>query len=194
MIPYTSIEKHYEYLTPLIMTASMETPSRWAAPYGAIDWPKIFTHIEMDAWCDIRGFGQVPLYPQYPVGKYWVDFGNPFLKIALECDGEMFHQDKDRDSRRDKVLKAMGWDVFRVPGRDCKKIIELDIYDEDYDLKLRDWYRETLGGLLKSLAVAYCGMQCSADEMGLVTECLYDRVSIKEGFSPFPEPDTYPKI
>lgn len=67
----------------------------------------------------------VQIIPQAKFGPYRVDFlvdiGSRGL-LAVECDGEEFHQDKDRDKARDEHLsKHFGVGVLRAPGRDIWK-------------------------------------------------------------------------
>ncbi len=102
-------------------------PGKWAAirkiyklqegsaysPYF-LDWGLIFTPIEHDAWHYIRFYG-LSMYPQFPVGRYFVDFGDPALRLAIECDGAAFH-DKEKDAARDADMLEMGWKVFRFTG------------------------------------------------------------------------------
>lgn len=76
------------------------------------------TPIERALWHDIRAEDAV-LYPQLPVGRFFVDFGNPVARVAIECDGERWHTDKDRDAQRESEIKAIGWAVYRISGRDC---------------------------------------------------------------------------
>lgn len=76
------------------------------------------TPIERRVWSDIRDH-RLPLFPQFPVGKYFVDFGNPEHCIAVECDGYQWHQDKEKDQRRDAELARLGWRVVRIPGWMC---------------------------------------------------------------------------
>lgn len=82
---------------------------------GGID----LTPIERLLWSDIRALDAV-LYPQYPVGRYFVDFANPAAKVAVECDGAAWHTDKAKDAARDADLAAMGWTVYRFPGWECR--------------------------------------------------------------------------
>lgn len=77
------------------------------------------TPIETWLWSDIRALDAV-LYPQYPVGRYFVDFANPIAKVAIECDGAEWHNDKAKDAARDAELEAMGWTVYRISGSDCR--------------------------------------------------------------------------
>lgn len=86
-------------------------------PYE-VDWSVIFTPIEALMWHDIRAAGMV-MYPQLPVGPFFVDFGNPHFKLAIECDGKEFHLDRAKDIERDRVLAKRGWRVFRIAGKDC---------------------------------------------------------------------------
>lgn len=82
-------------------------------PY-IVDWTRIFTPIETDAWHSIRTLG-LEMFPQYPVAKYFVDFGDPWLRIAIECDGKGWH-DAQKDARRDAELNELEWQVLRLPG------------------------------------------------------------------------------
>lgn len=90
---------------------------RWplmADPYPA-DWR--FTPIEAAAWQTIRSLG-LPLYPQYPVIRFFVDFADPVRHLAIECDGKEWH-DAERDAKRDAEITALGWTVRRFTGRQC---------------------------------------------------------------------------
>jgi len=90
----------------------------WGIHPYEIDWTNVFTPIELGLWSDIRYVGLV-MYPQYPVDRFFVDFGNPVAKVAIECDGAAFHLDKAKDAERDRILAALGWTVHRISGRDC---------------------------------------------------------------------------
>lgn len=118
------------------------------------DWLGVFTPIEQAAWGDIRCAG-LPLWPQLPVGRFFVDFGNPVVKVVLECDGKEWH-DERKDAERDRELNSMGWRVFRASGRRCKKVMPIpddinewsDSAQADFMLR-RKW--ETLDGVIGEL-------------------------------------------
>jgi len=76
------------------------------------------TAIEDVVWEEIRSLDLV-MYPQYPVGPYFVDFGNPVARVAIECDGQAYHQDRQRDDERQQVIEGMGWQVYRISGAAC---------------------------------------------------------------------------
>ena len=74
-------------------------------PYG-MDWSQVFTPIEFQVWQDIRGTG-ADYWPQFPIGRFVVDFADPAIKVAIEADGARWH-DEERDSQRDQELSDMG--------------------------------------------------------------------------------------
>jgi very-short-patch-repair endonuclease len=65
----------------------------------------------------------VELIPQFPVGKYRIDFAvvlGSGRKVALECDGD-YHLDDEHmlyDTGRQRDLERCGWEFFRVQGSD----------------------------------------------------------------------------
>ena len=52
-----------------------------------------------------------PKFQHYADGL-WIDFAFPEYMVAIECDGNYWHQNKDKDRARDKRLKKMGWTVL----------------------------------------------------------------------------------
>lgn len=189
MIPYEKIRQHYLEIDPFILNISAGTPMRWFNPYtDLVDWMAIFTPIEMDAWQAIRANGKCPLYPQYPVSKYFLDFGNPYMKIGLECDGKEFHLDKQKDNKRDYELKQLGWQIYRIPGSDCRRPVSQEYYDVAYALEenrydiFKQFYESTIEGLINALAIVKFGYKTFwrdeyCDEYGLAHECLNNRLS-----------------
>lgn len=89
-------------------------PYAWSAPETGI----CLSPIEMALWDDIRMLNMV-MYPQYPVGRFFVDFANPGARVAIECDGKRWHTDVVRDRERQAEIEEMGWVVYRITGRDC---------------------------------------------------------------------------
>lgn len=66
--------------------------------------------------------GKLNLFPEYPVGKIYLDFAIPRFKINIECDGKEFHNDLF-DKFRDSFLINNGWIVFRISGSAIMKSI-----------------------------------------------------------------------
>ena len=107
----------------------------WAIPPNAIFSILEMTPIELWLWGDIREANAV-FYPQWPVAGCFLDFANPAAKVAIECDGAAFHQDKEKDATRDAKLEAIGWRVFRLTGKQCRR----DCDDETGDPGIaRQW-------------------------------------------------------
>lgn len=110
------------------------------------------TYIEDWLWSDIRSVGAV-LYPQYPVGRRFVDFGNPVARVAIECDGAKFHQDAEADAARQREIEALGWTVYRLTGRECRT----DEFSRD----------DGSGRLLRFSGAAYQRMKQIAEAHGI---------------------------
>ena len=93
---------------------------------------KYMTPIEQIFFRLTRTIGRCYLFPEYPVGNYFVDFGNPYHKIAVECDGKEWH-DAEKDRLRDIELHKMGWIVFRLTGSDLHKdeSEEIEAFESD---------------------------------------------------------------
>ncbi|SFP74721.1 Protein of unknown function [Geodermatophilus dictyosporus] len=55
-----------------------------------------------------------------PFGTVFLDAAVPALRVAVELDGAAFHgsaADRERDTRRDVALAALGWVVLRFSHR-----------------------------------------------------------------------------
>ncbi len=126
-----------------------------------IDWSQILTPIEFELWCELR-CSQFQARPQFPVGRYFLDFAIPEFKIGLEADGKDWH-DKDADKLRDEDLWTQGWRIFRLAGHECKRLVDLDWDEVRYKVKecgdvhasFEKWKYETIDGLLAALDVIY---------------------------------------
>jgi hypothetical protein len=61
----------------------------------------------------------IPNNYKHARGGYCVDFGLPERKIAIECDGPRHRTPRykrtGRDEKKNKILRALGWRVIRVP-------------------------------------------------------------------------------
>lgn len=124
-------------------------------PYTVGDWAAIFTPIEQAVWGDIRASG-MPLWPQLPVGRFFVDFGNPVARVAIECDGQDYH-DAIRDSERDLELMKLGWTTYRIPGWRCNNVVEhprdpSEMDDDDWEAYEREKDAKTTRGIFKQVA------------------------------------------
>lgn len=83
-----------------------------------------------------------PFIPQYRpdnVHKYKVDFAFPHIKLAIEVDGEIFHNNpkqKKIDQERDNYLGRKGWWIYRFPEKDIKEDLPL-VYETIKELITR---------------------------------------------------------
>lgn len=116
MNDWLRIRAHYRAAWPAILAAGK---AEWALdPYAHEEAGVVFTPIEQALWSDIRSLDAV-LYPQFPVGRRFVDFGNPIARVAIECDGAEFHRNAVADRQRQAEIESHGWTVYRFPGWEC---------------------------------------------------------------------------
>jgi len=179
------IKEWYDHLTPYIMT---RPACRFISPYpDSFNWAQIFSPIEEQTWHAIRGFGQTPMYPQYPVDKYFLDFGHPKINVGIECDGKEWHTDKDKDNKRDKVLSDKGWSIYRISGADCYRLCEdyfelqsYNEFEEDEKRTILKEYYTTIEGLVKAIGIFYCDHKdywLFELEIDIAFQCLLNYIS-----------------
>lgn len=159
-----AIGQYYRALENEIINHHKTRPNQSYRAY-AFNWNSIFNVVEKMAWDCIRTKGNMPLYPQYPVLNYFLDFGNPIHKIGFEVDGKKWHN-LENDISRDKKLKTEGWTIYRVSGKEMmrtnyKEYFELN-FDEDYSplsgdnyWQMGHWLTETGDGVLEALKIKY---------------------------------------
>lgn len=61
---------------------------------------------------------------EFPFYRYFLDFAWPDLKICIEIDGEQherFEEYKERDIKKDELLKQEGWKELRISWKECCK-------------------------------------------------------------------------
>lgn len=139
----------------------LSCPGKYFTSYP-VDWMALFTPIERMAWSSIRCKRGVILYPQYPVLKYFVDFGNPYRKIALELDGKHFHNTA-KDRIRDRELRAVGWKVYRITGKEMYRSDFMDFYDcshaeldeQETQSEIENWLMNTGDGVIEAIATVH---------------------------------------
>ena len=66
---------------------------------------------------------------QYPVNGFFLDFAiiENDLKIDVECDGEYYHRNKEKDYTRDCKMENIGWEIIRLKEKDIINCPELCI-------------------------------------------------------------------
>lgn len=83
----------------------------------------LMTPIEWDLWKDLRQTARCRFLPQYPVGRFTLDFADIDNRLAIESDGKAYH-DPARDKARDQELfDKHGWRVFRVTGAETRRVL-----------------------------------------------------------------------
>lgn len=139
-----------------IIDATKAHINSWYISY-ITNYHSFFSSIEVDAWNSIRTKGGIVLYPQYPIESFFVDFGNPYLKIALELDGAAWHKDKDKDKQRDLTLQNLGWTIYRITGKEMMRTnyaegIDIETGDRD---EIEYWIMNTGDGMIEAMKCVY---------------------------------------
>ena len=75
--------------------------------------------IERPVKAALTHFG-VAFEHQRIIGNFIIDFYLPKYKTVIECDGYKYHQNKDREERRDRYLIGQGFKVLHIDGWACK--------------------------------------------------------------------------
>lgn len=162
------IRQYYDSMNRHILSQEDGRELHHYMPY-LIDWQFVLNKVEYMAWMDIRYMGSLPLYPQYPVLSYVLDFGSPHKKVGFEIDGKDFH-DKKKDIIRDIELKKEGWTIFRVSGTEmmrtrvrdyneiyCAKDLDYNSLSENDKEELEKYFSTTGRGVLEAIKIFYFG-------------------------------------
>ena len=159
------IELSYKLLLPYIL----QRKGNWINPY-ILDWNSYLNTNEFSIFCVCRCLG-VALYPQYKVGRFYLDFANPYYKIGVEVDSKTYHI-IEKDIERDKELKSLGWKIYHLTSSECysnskQNMEEIDLeYDyltrEDYILNRSKQLKNTMEGIIES--IAFCSLGHSIEQ------------------------------
>lgn len=76
-------------------------------------------------------------HKQYPISNFFVDIAFPESHLVVEYDGNKYHQDRERDAGREKVIRSLGYDILRV-GRYQKQHQPYSILLNGNDIGLKD--------------------------------------------------------
>lgn len=179
---FAAIRAHYKRELPRMLAVYRETGRVLFDPYR-LDFTSDQTPIEAAVWGDLRAAG-LPFYPQIPALGYFLDFADPFNRIAIECDGKEWHG-AEKDVKRDARLAAAGWLVYRIPGWKCKRTMAhpRDLFterlqagdDEEEALQAiaahaREWYANTSEGMIEAISCVHYGTRCPFNDAGLLDD------------------------
>ena len=114
------VRNKYKSLWPIDeVVLSTKGSHLWTDPYLYGDWGSLLSKAEFGVWHDIRLFG-LKFLPEFPAGKYFIDFADPIRKIAIEVQSKQWHSGADKlhfDIDRTKRLEDMGWFVMWIDAR-----------------------------------------------------------------------------
>ena len=108
-------------------------------------WDVWMSPIEHELYEAIRKEGLAPV-PQLCVEGYYVDFAFPDVSLAVEADGAAYHagERRQRDAKRDWVLRRAGWTVKRFRGTtihqkagNCAYVVRREVDGRRAEIALR---------------------------------------------------------
>jgi hypothetical protein len=153
------VRQAYMEMADIVLDAARR--SRIAQPYF-LPWEQFWQRSppEFGVWWSIHYYGRMPLYPQYPILNYFVDFGDPWQRIGIEVDGKQYH-DAGKDLRRYKELLEIGWKIFRIPAAETSsEYLGPDdefrrLYEDVQQDRLSRWLLKTSDGVVRALKTIY---------------------------------------
>jgi very-short-patch-repair endonuclease len=112
---------------------------------NAEDWYAILNTVQLNLYNDIKLVGLL-LYPYYPIGEYFIDFGNPFAKVGIE----ILYKNGGLENKQDRLnfFKENGWTVYTIDSKNTYETA-FELFDrtkqntETLDLdqiELNDWW------------------------------------------------------
>lgn len=110
--------------------------SEFEVSHFCFDFYKELSPPEEIAWDVLKSY-RTFLLPQFPVKKYFVDFANPFLKIAIEIDGKKWHQDVEKDMVRQRDIEQDGWRFLRFSAIDAMTSKE-DAFEKEFGISFEE--------------------------------------------------------
>ncbi len=98
------------------------------------DWISVLDKPQRDVFSEIKSVG-VWLFPFYPIGNSFINFGNPFSRIGIEIIYKNYKKEKEI---RIQEFEKKGWEVHKIDS----------IHDT---LSIEDLYRKKYNGFLEDL-------------------------------------------
>jgi len=74
--------------------------------------------------------------PEYRVDGKYLDFADPYAKIAIEIDGKEWHN-AEKDAKRDAEIEALGWKVYRLKAGTLWRCYD-DVFKEHFGFDIED--------------------------------------------------------
>jgi len=105
---------------------------------------------------------------QFPLGKYKADFAIPAIKLAIECDGDYWHQQPQaiaHDQKRDSELSQYGWTIIRFREKDLKG--NLEVVRKDVQAFVNKCWKRTLENQKKGVQGLYQGSRSKDKDWSL---------------------------
>lgn len=124
-------------------------PMGWDPYPFDINWWRVMESPAEEMAFQVTRSNGMNTWMQYPAGKYFLDFADPWMKIGIEVDGKQYH-DPERDKARDEELADQGWHIYRVSGAEAYR-------PADEEGESDDWRWNTIEGVVYAIRAIYYG-------------------------------------
>lgn len=108
------------------------------------DWNNVLDKSQLEIFREIKSIG-VWLFPFYPIGNQFVNFGNPFSKVGIEIIYNNFKQEKEIKIQE---FEKIGWEIHKIPAFNNTLSVE-DLYGQKHNGYLEDLSSEDYLAFLK---------------------------------------------
>lgn len=176
------IMRCYELLMPYILKGK----SSYVNPY-ILDWQGYLNENEFSVFATCRCIG-VAFYPQYSVGKFCLDFANPYYKIGIEVDSNTYHT-YEKDLQRDIELKKLGWKIYHLTSAESysnskQNMQEIDLSsdylsEDEYFENRSKYYQTQLDGIIECISFVCFGFRIEEGYEDVAYRVAYDHLILK---------------
>lgn len=112
--------------------------------YHIEDWNNVLDKYQLEIFREIKSVG-VWLFPFYPIGNHFVNFGNPFSKVGIEIIYKNFKLEKEIKIQE---FEKKGWEIHGISSIHNTLSVD-DLYTQKHKGYLEDLSNEDYISFLK---------------------------------------------
>lgn len=176
------IMRCYELLMPYIL----KRKAHWINPY-ILDWQGYLNENEFSVFATCRCIG-VAFYPQFTVGRFCLDFANPYYKIGIEVDSNTYHT-YEKDLKRDIELKKLGWKIYHLTSAEAysnskQNMEEINIEPDyltkdEYFQNKSKYYQTQTDGIVECISFSCFGFRIEDGFEDVAKKVAFDHLILK---------------
>jgi len=164
----------------------LKRKSHYVNPY-ILDWQEYLNTNEFSVFATCRCIG-VAFYPQFSVGRFCLDFANPYYKVGIEVDSNTYHT-YEKDLKRDIELKELGWKIYHLTSAEAypnskqnSQDINLEygyLTEEEYFENRSKYYQTQIDGIIECIASVSLGFRIEDGYEDVACKVAFDHLILK---------------